>query len=417
MEEQNQEQKVVKEKDGNFLLGVILSLIGGTIASIPWVLVYVYGNMIYSVLAIIIALGAFYGYKISKAKIDKKVPVIIAIESIICVTVATLVVIPILLVAKEGLGISTESLKYLYSNEEFKAAIIQDYIVSFVFTILGISGIIANLNRQIKNGVDSKEIKVMANEPEVSEEAIQKIKETFVKFNAMDEMHTITKKEVLNEIEVNDKELMFNYLQNRGIIKKKKGKFYFSEEAEQNPKKAKNKSAITSIIAVIIVIAIVMGIGIAVNQNDSNGAKSNQTIQLSGSDIKIKLPNGFKELTEEEIDKMYGQGASQYYEFMASNISGSKSVVSFVINKKELKKEAQDAKGYIELVFEKEKDKTEISTKNISGYDFTTAKYEYKYQEKEYVEEYLVYENEEKYVCLDFIYPKDDVINIEKIIK
>ena len=57
---------------GSYLFGIIGALIGGIIGSIPWILVYVYGNMMFSALAIFIAAGEFLGYKLCRGKIDKK---------------------------------------------------------------------------------------------------------------------------------------------------------------------------------------------------------------------------------------------------------------------------------------------------------------------------------------------------------
>ena len=72
---------------------------------------YVYGNMILSLLAIIIALGVLKGYQLFKGKVDDKLPVIIIVISIICVTVSTLIIIPLLLIAKEGEVVSIDNLK------------------------------------------------------------------------------------------------------------------------------------------------------------------------------------------------------------------------------------------------------------------------------------------------------------------
>ena len=58
----------------NYVLGVIGSIIGALIATLPWILMYIYGEMMLSLLAILIAFGAFYGYKLFKGKIDKKLP-------------------------------------------------------------------------------------------------------------------------------------------------------------------------------------------------------------------------------------------------------------------------------------------------------------------------------------------------------
>lgn len=88
-------------KEKSYLTGIIGALLGGFIATIPWVLMYVYGGMILSLLAIIIALGALKGYQLFNGKVDNKLPFIIAVISVLAVTVSTFVIIPYLLILKE----------------------------------------------------------------------------------------------------------------------------------------------------------------------------------------------------------------------------------------------------------------------------------------------------------------------------
>ena len=85
-----------EEQKNRYVLGTIGALIGAFVGAIPWILMYVYGNTIYALLSILIVVGSFYGYKLTKAKIDKKLPVILSITSFISITVTTLVIIPII---------------------------------------------------------------------------------------------------------------------------------------------------------------------------------------------------------------------------------------------------------------------------------------------------------------------------------
>ena len=137
------------KKNKKYLPGIIGALIGGLIASIPWILMYVYGEMILSILAVVIALGALKGYQILKGKIDNKLPIIISIISIVCVTISTLVIIPFLLLAKEGIETSLENFEMLYYYEPFLKGIIKDYVISLIFTFLGISGVIGHIKKQV----------------------------------------------------------------------------------------------------------------------------------------------------------------------------------------------------------------------------------------------------------------------------
>ena len=173
-----------EEVKNNYVLGVIGALIGALIGAIPWILCYIFANMIYAILSIVIVLGGFYGYKLTKAKIDKKLPVILSITSFISITMTMFIFIPLAWMAKEEIPISMDNFILMYQYDEFTGAIIGDYIISLLFCILVISGIIYNLNKQIKQGVDSKDIKILtqdASNDAFSKEDIEKIKNIFEK--------------------------------------------------------------------------------------------------------------------------------------------------------------------------------------------------------------------------------------------
>lgn len=140
------------QKEGNYFLGILGAILGGIVASIPWILMYVYLEILWSFMALIIGYGAFIGYKTFKGKMDIKVPYIIGIISIIVVVFVTLYVIPCLLIIKEGITPTSEVISFLYSDTEFKGAIIQDLIFALLFTVLGVSGIFKTLKTQAQNG-------------------------------------------------------------------------------------------------------------------------------------------------------------------------------------------------------------------------------------------------------------------------
>ncbi len=147
-----------EKRSNSFLLGTIGAIIGASIGAIPWILVYAFGNWLVVLLAVPIGIASFYGYKVTKAKIDKKLPIVIAISSLIVVTIATFVIVPMIQLDKEGYEASFENLQILY--EYGAGAFVHDYIISLIFTALGIGGIVSNLHKQIKDGVDSEDIKL-----------------------------------------------------------------------------------------------------------------------------------------------------------------------------------------------------------------------------------------------------------------
>lgn len=256
-----EDENVIKTNQGSYLTGIIGAIIGGLIATIPWIIAYVYGGMMLSILAALIAAGEFYGYKICKGKINKHLPQILMILAIIIVTIATLVIIPGLLIQKEGINVSFTNIQRLYQNEEFATAMMKDFVISVIFTILGASIITANIKKQLENS-DGKDIKLDLNNTEeiikIKKENIELIKPIFTKYDAISQEKAMMKEEVLAEIEDTKANQSFNYLKQLGIIKKYKGKYYYSEENEDKQTKPKKLSTIGKVFIVIVILLIVL---------------------------------------------------------------------------------------------------------------------------------------------------------------
>lgn len=220
----------MEENNNNYVLGIIGALVGALVASSLWVIFYVYFNMLWSLLALPIAFGALKGYELLKGKMDKKLPIIISVVSIVTITFVTLVVIPLLLLQHEGFTVSFTALKYLYEFDEFKSGIIHDYIFSLLFTILGISGVVRNIKDAVAEGREVNFKNISNNVMTI--DANKKIKEQFVKNNAMSKDSAVDKDLILNDLEMDYKNRYFNALVSQQIIKKYKGKYYFSEKYE-----------------------------------------------------------------------------------------------------------------------------------------------------------------------------------------
>jgi len=293
----------MEEKQKGYLLGIVGALIGGLIGTIPWIILYVYANMIYSLLAFIVAMAALKGYELFKGKIDKKLPYIIGTISIICITIATLVIIPNLLLVKEIGTTSLANFKLLYADSEFAGAIIGDYIMSLLFTILGISGFFASIKKQVNNG--SQKIDLNYNENAVSDEDRTQIKEIFVKYNALDKHNAISKETLLRENE--DLEEKINYLVSIGIIKIYKKDYYYNEKNE-NKKVSKTKSW----VIIAIVFAVLLGVGIF----SSSLSDDNQKETTENRVITYSIPKGYQEY---DYDDETGTG---WYYLPKKDLSG-----------------------------------------------------------------------------------------------
>lgn len=294
-QEQIKQEKSVK---GSYLTGILGAIVGGVIATIPWILVYVYGEMMFSILAALIAAGELYGYKIAKGKINKKLPVILMVIALVIVTVTTLVIIPTLLIANEGISVNLTNISRLYENGEFATAMMKDFIISLIFTILGASIVTANIKKQLENN-DGQDVKLNFNNKEKTNEikkaTIELIKPIFIKYEATEQGKAMLKDEVIAEIDDKRKaKYSFNYLKQMGIIKKYKGKYYYSEDDENGTNNYKKMSKLQKISLIVLLVLIVLVMIVTIIE------KSDTTVTYQDSNINF------------EIQKNWSKGQSQY---------------------------------------------------------------------------------------------------------
>ena len=295
------EQEPIKKETsskGIYLTGILGAIVGGAIATIPWVLVYIYGGMMSSILAALIAAGELYGYKIAKGKITKKLPIILMVIALIIVTVTTLVIIPTLLIAKEGIAVNLTNISRLYENGEFATAMMKDFIISVIFTILGASIVTANIKKQLENN-EGQDVKLNLNNKEEKNEikkaTIELMKPIFTKYEATAPEKAMLKDEVIAEIDDKRKaKYPFNYLKQLGIIKKYKGKYYYSEDDENSTSNYKKMSKLQKISLIVLIVLIVLVMIVTIIE------KSDTTVTYQDSNINF------------EIQKNWSKGQSQY---------------------------------------------------------------------------------------------------------
>lgn len=295
------EQEPIKKETsskGSYLTGILGAIVGGAIATIPWVLVYIYGGMMFSILAALIAAGELYGYKIAKGKITKKLPIILMVIALIIVTVTTLVIIPTLLIAKEGIAVNLTNISRLYENGEFATAMMKDFIISVIFTILGASIVTANIKKQLENN-EGQDVKLNLNNKEEKNEikkaTIELMKPIFTKYEATAPEKAMLKDEVIAEIDDKRKaKYSFNYLKQLGIIKKYKGKYYYSEDDENSTSNYKKMSKLQKISLIVLIVLIVLVMIVTIIE------KSDTTVTYQDSNINF------------EIQKNWSKGQSQY---------------------------------------------------------------------------------------------------------
>lgn len=427
------EEKIKKR----YVIGTLGALLGAFIGSIPWILAYIFGDVIYAILSIVIVIGAFYGYKITKAKIDKKLPVILSIVSFIAISVTMLIIIPIILMYKSEISLTFEYFTTLYQTKEINSAILQDYIVSLLFCFIVIGGIIVNLNKQIKHGVAEKDIKIVTQSVEndrFSREDIEKARDVFEKNDALSKKHTITKELIVEELQ---KEFgtvkgsqIFDYLKVEGVIKKRANKYYFSEKAQRSPYYRYGFTNL-KVLAVVLIIAIVLGVVIVfweenyesnysnneVNLNDVESGTVITSYNIDGTDITLEFDEDMMQLSKEQISALLGSVYAEMYECIITDETFEKMLL-VLQNSKDNFKDGYTAKQYLEDAISLEDENVEIEEKEIAGHTFYTAETEYKIdEENSYFMKDYVYDTGDKFVCVVIQNLNDNNLSLENIIK
>ena len=274
------------------VLAMIGAMLGGLIATLPWVLVYVYGNMMYSILAIFVAMGALFGYQLFKGEINKNLPIKIVIVSLLSITIATLVIIPCLLLAHEGAVVSIDNFKYLYSDSDFIKGIITDYIVSVLFTLLGISGVIKSIKNQVANNSDKIKIDLRNGNNKKDRMLIKKI---LLDKGAIDSNSAYV---FSDEDKINNDTL--NILLTSGeVVRVDDDKYYYDSKKEIENKKQNKKSTIIVIVLLLAVIGVLVYFANKNSDNDSDN--DNKTQEL----IKYTVPSGYMKYDDEEGGYLY----------------------------------------------------------------------------------------------------------------
>ena len=383
-------------KKTSYITGILGAILGGAIASIPWVLMYVYGNMILSLLAIIIGAGAFYGYKLCKGKMDAKLPMIIMIISIVVVTIITFAVIPLLLLKHNGYYVSMENLKTLYQNSEWFSAIIRDYIISVVFTLLGASVVTSSIKKQLLANSENitLDLSNQGEQQKLKNDAIEVIKPIFEKYNAVDKENTMTKEEVLAETEGPSGKIYFSFLKNSGLIKKVKGQYYYSVEDED--KKQKRKVNVWFIITTIIFVILAFGIAFQDNTTENSNLIENTDLSFQTAQGWFAY-QGYNEKTGWTFYKSISAPTVKENNEEATNTidySQYPAILNIVYSKNEDTKSIDELKTELETYIKEKLQPEEYSVEKVrtsKGYDAVKVKLKYNQDPEEVSCYYYIY--------------------------
>ena len=423
-----------EEVKNKYVIGTIGALIGAIIGSVPWILSYVFANMIYAILSVVIAVCAFYGYKLTKAKIDKKLPVILSVVSFIAITITMLVAIPLIYMAKEEVPLSFENFIVIYRIEEVSSVILTDYVISLIFCALVMGGIIYNLNKQIRHGVQDKNIRIITQSVEnemFSKEDIERAREVFERNDALSKKHTITKELIVEDLQrefgQEKGSKIFEYLKIEGVIKKKSNKYYFSEKAQNSPY---YRYEFTNIKIFIIVVIIAVAIAALMYLTKTYPGRQDETTindiaqgevissyTIENTNITLEFDEDMTKLSDEQITYYFGQGYSEVYESIITS-SNFEKMIMVIQNNKSGFDEDYTARQFLEDIAAENEEELKVIEKEISGKTFYVLEREYEANEgKVYLEQDYIYDSGDSFVCIIFDNIKENAMNPEEIIK
>lgn len=131
-------------QSNNLMHGISGAILGSIVCALPWILVYAIWNHMWTILAIIIAVGAYYGYKLFKGPLDKRVPIVVTTVTVAVILITIFFIIPLIYVVKFD-----ESLAELYNEGNFIRGLVSGSYFSILFTFAGIAGILAFIRKDL----------------------------------------------------------------------------------------------------------------------------------------------------------------------------------------------------------------------------------------------------------------------------
>lgn len=251
------------EEKVNYGKGILGGLAFGIIASIPWILVYLFANLFVAYFGALIGLGVIYGYKLFANKIDKKMPIFVSIIILLIVVINAMIIIPGLLLIQNDIPFSFSNLILLYQIEGILPAFLKDLIISIVFAALGALPYINSIRLQVQNNNSNNDIKLIYNSNALVVEYMKTIKEYFVNNSATDSEHAIA---ITDDLNFNEFALK-NLKTAKGIVEVNGLYYYdlekglkieeeFSKLASKSNKLFSKRNIVILIILIVIVVVV-----------------------------------------------------------------------------------------------------------------------------------------------------------------
>lgn len=124
-----------------YLRGLLGILLGTLIACFPWTLFDTLGNTFLPILTILLPIGGYTGYRISKVKI-KGASLMILIISSLLLALFCFLLFPFFTLFKDHFPITFSNLWLYYDDHDFLIEVIRNFLFSGVFTMVGVGAVI-----------------------------------------------------------------------------------------------------------------------------------------------------------------------------------------------------------------------------------------------------------------------------------
>lgn len=411
-------------KENKYIKGILGAFVGAIIGTAIFILISIMVSSIFTLLAILTVVGGFYGYKLTKAKIDKKLPIIIAIISFICITIAVLVIIPMGLLLNQGTSFSIENLTALYQINDNREIIFNSYAMSLLVGLIVVVVIIVNLNKQLKNNVAQEQIKIIATDASnkvFSNEDINQVKKLFEEKNALDKKGAIEKEVILPKINtvlgIERGKAIFEYLRAEKIIKKSKKKFYFSVKAQNSPWYRYGLTNFKTVLIILAIAVVLSAIQIAIQERNNQEAinefiatHTEKTYELPGNNIMLKVPDDMYIVPKDEISKYWGKEYAEVYDCIVLSLDLERMAIVSQVDKEDYTPEEYLKEGL-------KNENIEIEEQTIGDNLFYVTRTNYTGKNNQNYEVLnCVYEVGDKFVCIAIDFNSTEKVELEDII-
>ena len=128
-----------------YVFACLGGLLGGLLASLPWLVLYTMGGLIVSALAFLIAPGVNYGYRKLKGRVNRKLPTIIIAISIVVLLLIDLLILP----AYFSCSLNISTIINLILTKSYWQLMVRELVISTVFAVAGIFKVVNDIKYEI----------------------------------------------------------------------------------------------------------------------------------------------------------------------------------------------------------------------------------------------------------------------------